>query len=157
MADIRQKETLVYYVNAKGEIMMAPDSRISPKTLNLQGWRQFEAVTAKEKETIAGRLAEQIWKQKKAMKIEQRMREQEQRNVIRANCKIRIAQGFSPADIELNKAILIRMDQHDERFFKELAQEFDPTTRTSALECELKDAVVGMAAHPIGKRVGIHA
>jgi hypothetical protein len=148
-------ETLVYYVSPKGEIMLAPDNRVMPEHLGLAGWHSFEAKTAREKEDVAARMASQLYQKKKQMKIEQRIREQQHRDILRSSARLRLANPRSPLDAECNKAILRKMDQDDENFFKELAKEFDPANRTSGLEIEFKEAPTGWAAQRGEKRQGL--
>ena len=47
------------------------------------------------------------------------------------------------------------MDEDDEQFFKDLAKEFDPTSRTSGLEIERTESPIGWAAQRGEKRQGV--
>jgi hypothetical protein len=155
LRNITQRETLVYYVSPKGEYRIAPDSRVTARYLGLKGWHQFEAKTAREKEHVALKLSEQRFRQKKEMEVKRFLREEKQRQVMRASCKLRISQNFSPNDVEFNKAILRRMDETDAKMLRFFFSEFDPASRTTGLECELTESTVGLAANPIGKRIGV--
>jgi hypothetical protein len=147
-------ETLLYYVSASGEIMLAPDNRVTPQKLGLVGWHAFSARTAKEKDDVAARMAAQLYDKKKKMKVEQRMREQAKRDGLRACARIRLAKAASALDAECNRAIIRKMDEDDDAFFRELAAEFDPTNRTSGLEIEFKEKPLDRAARG-EKRQGI--
>jgi hypothetical protein len=147
-------ETLVYYVGPDGRIMLAPDNKIkNPSKLGLVGWHGFEAKTAHEKDSVSARMAAQLHERKRKTKIEQRMREQFQRDVLRANARIRISKGVSPLDVECNKSILRRMDEDDVKFYKELCEDFKEN-RTACLEIERKEAPIGLAARG-DKRQGL--
>ena len=148
-------QTLVYYVSPLGEIMLAPDNRVMPRHLGLKGWHSFEAKTAREKEGVATRMAAQLHAKKRQMKVEQRIREQQHRDILRSSARLRLANPKSALDCECNKAILRKMDQDDEQFFKELTEEFNPANRTSGLEMEFKEAPTGWAAGREEKRQGV--
>jgi len=148
-------ETMVYYVSASGEIMLAPDNRVMPRHLGLKGWHSFEAKTAKEKDDVASRMAAQLYAKKRQMKIEQRIREQQHRDILRSSARLRLANPKSALDAECNKAILRKMDQDDDEFFRDLVKEFDPASRTSGLECEFKESPTGWAAQRGEKRMGV--
>lgn len=149
-------ETLVYYVSPRGEIVLAPDNRIKdPALVGKPSWHCFEAVTAKEKESIATRMAAQLWAKKKDMEIARHMREQAKRNELRASAHLRLARSTNKFDAECQKAIIRKMDEDDEKFFRLLAEEFDPTRRTSGLEIEFREAAIGWAARG-EKRAGLN-
>lgn len=148
-------EVLVYYVGPAGEIMLAPDNRVMPRHLGMKGWHSFEAKTAREKDDIASRMAAQLFAKKRQMKVEQRMREQQHRDILRSSARLRLANPRSQFDAVCNKAILRKMDEDDEQFFKDLAKEFDPTSRTSGLEIERKESPIGWAAQRGEKRQGV--
>jgi hypothetical protein len=148
-------EVLVYYVSPKGEIMLAPDNRVMPRDLGLKGWHAFEAKTAREKDDVATRMAAQLHARQRQMKVEQRMREQQHRDILRSSARLRLANPRSEFDAVCNKAILRKMDEDDDQFFKDLAKEFDPTNRTSGLEIERKEAPIGWAAQRGEKRQGV--
>jgi hypothetical protein len=148
-------ETLRYYVSSSGEIMLAPDNRVMPSHLGLKGWHSFEAKTAAEKDSVASRMAAQLHQRKKQMKVEQRMKEQAHRDILRSSARIRLANPKSALDAECNKAILRKMDADDSQFFKDLSAEFDPSNRTSGLEMEFREAPRGWAAERGEKRQGV--
>src|SRR5512146_234293 len=133
-------ETLVYYVSPAGEIQLAPDNRaVNPALVGRKGWHVFEAKTAREKEDVATRMAAQLWVKKKDMEVSRHMREQAKRNELRASAKIRLANPKSELDALCNKKIIEKLDEDDQKFFKLLAEEFDPAKRTSGLEIEWKE------------------
>lgn len=142
-----QSEVLTYYVSPSGEIQLAPDSRITnPSQVGRKGWHCFEAKTAKEKEDVATRMAAQLWAKKRDMQVQQHMREASKRNELRASARIRLAKPKSEFDVLCNQRIIDRLDDDEQKFFKLLTDEFDPTKRTSGLEMEWKDAAIGFAA-----------
>jgi len=149
-------ETLTYYVSPSGEIQLAPDNRITdPSRVGRAGWHCFEAKTTKEKEDIAIRMSEQLWKKKRDLEIQQHMREAAQRNELRASARIRLAKSPTKLDALCNQKIIARLDEDEQKFFKLLTDEFDPTKRTSGLEIEWKDAAIGFASRG-DKRAGLN-
>lgn len=149
-------EALVYFVSPSGEIQLSPDNRITdPALVGRRGWRSFEAKTAKEKEDVATRMAAQLWERKRSMQVEQHMREQRQRNELRASAQIRLANPKSQFDALCNQKIIERLDEDEQKFFKLLSDEFDPTKRSSGLEIEWKEAAIGFAARG-DKRAGLN-
>jgi len=150
-------ETLVYYVSPSGEYQLAPDNRITdPAKVGRKGWHAFEAKTAKEKEYVAAKMAEQLWKKKKDMEVAKHMREAAKRNEIRASARLRLANPKSPLDALCNQKTIEKLDEDEAKFFKFLTEEFDPNKRTSGLEIEWKDAPIGNAARG-EKRAGLSA
>lgn len=140
-------EVLTYWVGPNGEYMLAPDNRITdPSKVGKKGWHSFEAKTAKEKEAVAAKMAEQLWDKKKNMEVQKFMREAEARNMMRNSAKIRQAKSPSRLDFELNQRILDKIEADEDKFYRLLAEEFDPTKRTSGLEMEYKEAAVGFWA-----------
>jgi hypothetical protein len=131
-------ETLVYFVNKfDGEIRLSPDNRIrDPRKLNWEKWSMFEAKTAREKDSVSARMAEQLWRRKKSMEIERLMREQEARNMMRNSAKLRQARSPSKLDYDLNQRVLDKIDADEDKFYRLLCEEFDPSKRTSGLEIE---------------------
>lgn len=149
-------ETLLYYVSPSGEIQLAPDNRITnPRKVGRKGWHCFEAKTAKEKEDVAVRMAEQLWKKKRDMEVQQHMREAAKRNELRASARLRLCNPKSKLDELCNQKIIDRLDEDEQKFFKLLSDEFDPSKRTSGLEIEWKEAARGFAARG-DKRAGLN-
>lgn len=149
-------ETLIYYVSPSGEIQLAPDNRITdPAKVGRKGWHSFEARTAKEKEDVAARMAEQLWQKKKDMQVQQHMREAHKRNELRASARLRLCNPKSKLDALCNQKIIDRLDEDEQKFFKLLSDEFDPTKRTSGLEIEWKEAAIGFASRG-EKRAGLN-
>jgi hypothetical protein len=133
-------ETMVYFVHRfNGEIRLSPDNRIrDPRKLgwNPAEWGMYEAKTAREKESISGRMAAQLYEKKKSMKVEQHMREQAKRNELRCSARLRLAQSPTQLDAMCNQKIIERIDADETQFFKDLAEEFTSAERTSGLEME---------------------
>lgn len=153
----QHNEALVYYVSPSGEYQLAPDNRITdPAKVGRKGWHAFEAKTAKEKEYVAAKMAEQLWKKKKDMQISQHIREAAHRNELRSSARIRLAKSSTKLDALCNKKIIDKLDDDEQKLFKLLSEEFDPNRRTSGLEIEWKDAPIGQAARG-DKRAGLGA
>ncbi len=150
-------ETLVYFVGPSGEIRLAPDNRITKgETIGWNGWHCFEAKTAREKESVAGRMAEQLWAKKKNMEVQRFMREAEARNMMRNSARIRMAKSPSKLDFELNQRILDKVEADEDKFYRLLAEEFDPAKRTSGLEMEYRSAATGYWAERGDKTAGLN-
>src|SRR5260370_37214025 len=150
-------ETLVYFVGPAGEIRLAPDNRMrNGADLGWKGWHCFEAKTAREKESVAGRMAEQVWLKKKNMEVQRLMREAEARNMMRNSAKIRQAKSPSKLDFDLNQRILDKIEADEDKFYRLLAEEFDSTKRTSGLEMEFKSVATGYWAERGDKTAGLN-
>lgn len=133
-------ESLCYFVQKfTGEIRLSPDNRITdPRKLgwNPADWGMYEAKTAREKDAVSARMAEQLWSKKKDMEVSRFMREQETRNMMRNSAKIRQAKSPSKLDYDLNQRVLDKVDADEDKFYRLLCEEFDPSKRTSGLEIE---------------------
>ena len=82
------------------------------------------------------------------------MREARVRNIERTEAKLRLTRSPSKLDALCNQKIIDRYDEDEQKFFKLLCEEFDPTKRTSGLEIEAKEAPIGWAARG-DKRAGL--
>lgn len=143
-------------MSPSGEVVLAPDNRCTdPAKVGKKGWFCVEAKSAKDKEFYAAKMAEQLWQKQKDMKIQQHMREASKRNELRASAKIRLAKSHTQVDALCNQKILERLDEDEQKFFKLLSEEFDPTKRTSGLEIEWKEQAIGFAARG-EKRAGLN-
>lgn len=144
-------------MSPSGEIRLSPDNRIrSAEKLGWKGWQCFEANTAREKESVGARMAEQLWQKKRNMKIQQVLREQEKRNELKASARIRLAKSHTQFDTLCNKKILERLEQDEDRLYRELSEEFSNANRTSGLEIEFKEAAMGFYATRGEKQAGIN-
>lgn len=152
-------ETLAYFVNRyTGEIRLSPDNCISdPAKLgwNPSEWGYYEAKTAREKDSVSGRMAAQLYEKKKSMKVEQHMREQRKRNELRCSARLRLAQAPTKLDAMCNQKIIQRIDADESQFFKDLAEEFSSAERTSGLEIEFRARPTGFWAERGDKQMGI--
>lgn len=152
-------ETLAYFVQRyTGEIRLSPDNRITdPAKLgwNPAEWSFYEAKTAREKDSVSGRMAAQLYEKKKSMKVEQHMREQAKRNELRCSARLRLAQAPTKLDAMCNQSIIARIDADESQFFKDLAEEFSSAERTSGLEMEFRDKPTGFWAERGDKQMGI--
>jgi hypothetical protein len=151
MHDIRKHETVRYFVSAAGRIVPAPDNRVTAEQCGFSGWQTCDAQGAKEIETLSIRLSRQRFEDQKALSAEQQLREKTFRERLKANARIRIAMNYSANDVEYNQRMLRRME--DQERMQELAilAQFDPTSKTSGFELEIKEA------SPPTKREGIAA
>jgi hypothetical protein len=132
----------VYYVNAAGRIMPAPDTRISVKQsgLNPNEWRRCEAVGAKEIEAISLRLSRQLWEDKKLLTVKQKMREIDTVKMLGVRAQLRAAQSFSKNDVSINQQLLAKTKKAEDDLLNLIISEFDPSKRRSLLEMELRPA-----------------
>lgn len=152
-------ETLAYFVNKfDGEIRLSPDNRIhDPSKLgwNPADWGFYEAKTAREKDSVSARMAEQLWNKKRSMKVQQVLREQATRDMMRASARIRLAKSPTKLDAMCNQKILARLEDDETRLYKELTQEFSSAERTSGLEIEFRERPTGFWAERGDKQMGI--
>jgi len=118
-------------------------------------WRRCEAVGPKEIEKVSVIISRQLWEKKKQMKVQQRIREKFELDQLAVRAKLRIAQGFSKNDEEMNRRILQRAEENEANLMKLIVSEFDPTTRTTALDMEVRPqstsrlAMVGQKAQGV--------
>jgi hypothetical protein len=149
----------VYWVSPRGEIQPAADTRISEGQLHrwpeYRNWRRCEAVGPREIEKISIIISRQFWEKKKQMKIEQHIREKFKLDQLMFRAKLRIAQGFSKNDKEMNLRILRRAEANEANLLKLICSEFDPTMRTTALEMEVRETSTSVLAHLGKKHEGI--
>lgn len=137
----------------------APDSRITEGQLQrwpeYRHWRRCEAVGPKEIEKVSVIISRQLWEKKRQMKVEQHMREKFELDQLAVRAKLRIAQGYSKNDEELNRRILKRAEQNEASLMKLICAEFDPTMRTTALDMEVRSqstsrmAMIGQKAQGV--------
>lgn len=149
----------VYWVSPKGEIQPAPDTRISEAQLRkmpeYKHWRRCEAVGAREIEKVSLILSKQMFEQKKKMKVEQHLREKFAIDQLKVRCQLRLAQGYSKNDAEMNKRILERARESEDALYRVIASEFDPAMRTTSLAIEAKPQSTSRVAHIGQKATGI--
>jgi hypothetical protein len=69
--------------------------------------------------------------------------------------KLRIAQGFSKNDEEMNLRILRRAEANEANLLNLICSEFDPTMRTTALEMEVRETSTSRMAFVGQKAQGI--
>lgn len=146
-----------YFVNQRGEIMPAPDSRVTPRQCGLDEryWRRFEAVGAREIEKVSLVISRQMFEKKKQMKVEQHLRERFAIEQLKFRCKLRQGQQYSKNDAEMNKRILQRAEKAENMLYAVIASEFDPLARNTALSIEVKEQSTSKLAHIGQKRQGI--
>ena len=146
----------VYWASPKGELQQAIDSRITEAQLQrwpeYRHWRRCEAVGPKEIEKVSIIISRQMWEKKKQMKIAQHMREIDEMKQLGYRCRIRMAQGYSKNDVEMNERNLKRVKRAEDNLYKLICSEFDPTIRTQILEMEVKEASASKLAH-VGNKV----
>lgn len=150
---------VVYWASPKGEIQIAPDSRISEAQLRMmpeyRHWRRCEAVGAREIEKISLILSRQAFEQKKRMKVEQHLREKFALDQLKVRCQLRLAQGYSREDVEANRKILATAKHSEDQLYRVIASEFDPALRNTALAIEVKPQSTSPLAHVGQKPQGI--
>lgn len=151
MQDIRQFETVRYFVSPAGRLVPAPDNRVTAEQCGFRGWRTCDAAGAKEIETLSIRLSRQRFEDQRSLNAQQHLREKSFRERLKANARIRIAMNYSEADVEFNRRMLMRMEEQERLQELAILAEFDATTRTSCFEMEQKEA------SPASKQEGIAA
>jgi hypothetical protein len=158
-ATAAKDNVVVYWASPKGEIMLAPDTRITEAQMRrmpeYKHWRRCEAVGAREIEKISLILSRQLFEKKKQMKVEQHLREKFALDQLQFRCKLRLAQAYSKNDEEMNNRILQKAKRSEEAMYRVIASEFIPETRTSSLEMEAKPQSTSRSAHIGQKPVGI--
>ena len=92
----RQTESdrvVAYFVNIKGEKMLAPDTHVSVQQCGLHPlqWRREEAVGAKEIERLSRDLSAQLWEKKRKQTAGQHLREKKFIEIGRASCRERVS------------------------------------------------------------------
>ena len=150
--------TVVYVCSPKGEIELAPDNRMTQSQLDrigYKGWKRCEAVGTKEIERLSVILSRQAFEQKKQMKIAQHLREKAELDQLMVRCKLRIAQGYSRNDEEMNKKILQRAKRNEDILMELVASEFDPTRSHTALEMVVRESSTSRVANIAQKKVGV--
>jgi|SRR6185369_210967 len=146
---IRDSESVVYWCNMAGEIMLAPATNMPP----FQGWMRFEAKTVSEIEQISRRLARQEFERYRSQRVEEHLRSLARRERLRDNCKLRLAKGcISPADEAATRRTLESLDAKDKLLYQLIATE--PDLSRASLVIERKEAPIGAAAWQ-GKRRGL--
>lgn len=149
----------VYWVSPKGVIQPAPDTRITEAQMRrmreYRHWKRCEAHGAREIEKVSLILSRQLFEQKKQMKVQQHLREKFHLDQLKFRCQLRLAQGFSKNDVELNKTILAKAKRSEEVLYRIIASEFDPSQRTSSLQMEARAQSTSKVAHIAQKRTGI--
>jgi hypothetical protein len=132
-----------------GDLMLAPDTRMKP----FAGWTRVECRTTSEIENFSRRMARQEFEKFRGMKVEEHLRYREQREKIKANCKLRLAKGcISEADEYATRMTLRNVELKDELLYKLLASE--PDLSRASLEIEKYDAQT-IRARSGGKRQGL--
>ena len=158
-ASASKDNIVVYCVSPAGEIELAPDNRLTQTQLDKIGykhWRRCEATGAREIEKLSIILARQMFEQKKKMKVQQHLREKVELDQLVIRCKLRLAQGYSKADVEINERILKRARKNEEDLMRLVCSEFDPAGRTTALAVELKSQSTSPLAHVGEKAQGLN-
>lgn len=157
-ANATSDRTVVYLCSPKGEIELAPDGRLTRAQLDKIGyksWRRCEATGVREIERLSIILSRQEFERKKQMKVEQHLREKFELDQLKVRCKLRMAQGYSRDDEELNSRILQRANRAEEGLYRVIASEFNPGQRTTALEIEVREQSTSPLAHVGQKATGI--
>lgn len=149
----------VYWVSPKGEMQPAADTRISEGQLQrwpeYRNWRRCEATGPKEIEKISIIISRQLWEKKKQMKIAQHIREKFELDQLMVRAKLRIAQGYSKNDAEMNQRVLQRAQHAEASLMKLICSDFDPTMRTTALEMEVRETSTSRLAMVGQKATGV--
>ena len=158
-SSLAKDNVFVYWCSPKGEIEPAPDSRISEEQMRrmkgYEHWRRCEAVGVREIEKISLILSRQLFEKKKSMKVQQHLREKAELDQLVVRCRLRLAQQYSPKDVEVNERILKRARKNEDDLMRLVASEFDPALRNTALQMEVREQSTSPLAHVGAKRQGI--
>lgn len=158
-SSITKDSVFVYWVSPRGDIQPAADTRITEAQLQrwpeYRHWRRCEATGPREIEKVSVIISRQMWEKKKQMKVQQHLREKFALDQMAVRCKIRIAQDYSKFDAEQNRKLLIRAQKNEDALMKLIAQEFDPSMRTTALEMEVRPQSASPLAHVGQKATGV--
>jgi hypothetical protein len=158
-ATATKDSVFVYWVSPRGEIQPAADSRITEAQLQrwpeYRHWRRCEAVGAREIEKVSLIISRQHWERKKLEKVQQHMREIEDMKQIGVRCRLRMAQGYSKKDVEVNEKNLKRVQRAEDGLMRLITSEFAPGVRTTALAIELAPQSTSPVAHIAQKWEGI--
>ena len=155
----RQTESdrvVAYFVNIKGEKMLAPDTHVSVQQCGLHPlqWRREEATGAKEIERLSRDLSAQLWEKKRKQTAGQHLREKKFIDEVKIRCRLRIAQAYSENDAAMNRRILAGVEKREDDLVKMIVSTFDVSKRTSALAIEV--APQSANPHSLGqKKVGL--
>ncbi len=146
---ISEKESVVYWVDITGQLMLAPDTKMKP----FIGWHRVECRTPSEIENFSRRMAKQEFEKFRSLKVEEHLRYREKREQIKSNCRIRLARGcISQADEYATRMTLKNLELKDELLYKMLAHE--PDLSRASLEIEKYDAAT-IKARSQGKYQGL--
>lgn len=139
----------VYWMSVTGELMVAPDSRMRP----LRGWTRHECKTVAEVEQFSRRMAQQEYQKFKTMRVEEHIRSQAKRDQLKANCRLRLAQGcISQEDERLTRATLESLERKDQALYALIADQVN--LDKACLTIEKQESPTGMAQYS-GKRRGL--
>ena len=147
-AQISAKESVVYWINGfTSELMLAPDTRMKP----FVGWMRIECQTAADIEQFSRRMAMQEYNKFRGMKVEEHLRSQKKREALKANCKLRLAQGcVSPEDERLTRQTLQSLERKDQLLYRIIADE--PDLSRGCLVIEKQENAIGLAQYGSKKR-----
>jgi hypothetical protein len=152
---------VVYWASPKGELMLAPDTRITEAQLRrmpeYKHWRRCEAVGAREIEKIGLKLSQQEFERRKRMDVERVLREMKFIQMKQVEAKLRKAQHYSANDAQINGDRVKFWQNREDRALSVIASQFDPTRRRAGLEMEFRAQSTSRSAHINQKPTGITA
>lgn len=153
----RSDRTFVYFVDAAGKILPAPDTRVTAEQLGLNPnlWKRCEATGSREIEKVSLRLSKQMFEEKKARHVGQKLREMAFLKDRALSAKLRAAQGYTAKDVEVNRNLEKKWIKKQDEALALIALEFDPSSRHTALDIELKEQSMSPLAGVFEKRQGI--
>ena len=157
-ASAAKDNVVVYLCSPKGEIELAPDNRLTQVQLEKIGykhWKRCEATGAREIEKLSLILSRQLFEQKKKLKVQQHLREKIALDQLVIRCRLRLAQQYSPKDVEVNERILKRAKKNEDDLMRLVCSEFDPAGRNTALAIEVSPQSTSPLAHVGQKATGI--
>lgn len=130
-AQISDRQAVVYWCSAGGELMLAPDTRMRP----FRGWRRFECKTAGEIESFSRRMARQQYLRMRNESAGEHLRHAKRRDEIKANCRLRLAAGcISAEDERLTRQTLESIDRKERAFLHMLTTEPDLSRASLTIE-----------------------
>lgn len=153
---VHTDRVVVYFCNAAGKIILAPDTRITPAQCGLgPDWKRHEAIGAKEIEKVSLAISKQLWEEKKARTVVQHLREKVFIDQLKVRCRLRIAQSYSKNDESINRQIYSKIEERENQLYRLIFSEFDPSSRNTALDIELSEESLSPLRNVGKKRQGI--
>lgn len=144
-----QCEPVVYWIDATGEVMLAPHPEYPP----FKGWVRHEAATVADIRRLSRTLREQEEARMRGMTIREHLRAQKKFDEQEARIKLHKAQGYASAnDRWICERILANIERR-RAILMQLLTDSSTEFLTGCLGIEKKEAPTGMAAFSATKKL----